>query len=375
MPSCSFELNPDIPGHEWSLSAQNTETLETRTIRETESVPGRATSVSFALPHLPPGTYDLTLKLTDSAGKTRQTIQTVQWYWEDPDRLTVSIVDPDEAIEVEPGEMVSFTVRVEAPRLIERIGERYVVDWDFRDGTEIRDLVDISSGASGDSSRTHTFNEEGAHLVQVRVEGNVFGLSGSDQLLVDVGLRPTPQPPAQWVLSKTLIVPKEPQITEAKVFKYGGLCRVDLTETSASIDIRQVMKDGGQNNVAFEFQFDKPPAVLQPGETVTLHASGNVTTEGTLVQGSSYVISFGYDVKGSTERLRGILPTGPTDHFMLRAPSEGRQTSGPLTLKFQVPPLPSLDRPRGGIWFFVQLSIRASACEGIGVSWTYVPGP
>ena len=202
LPSCWVRVQEGTPEYEWSITFKNTATMKTSTF--IQSTASEGFTHDMALPPQPPGTYNVTLKVTDSDGKSGQyTTHSIQWYWNNPEQLKVNFIDPDEAIKVVLGDTVSFTAHLEAPEMAgtgddlitELLSERYVFEWDFRDGTTFSDRVDVSTG---DSSFTHAFEEEGAHYVQVNVTDELYGMTGSDQLLVEVvtelEMEPTPIP-------------------------------------------------------------------------------------------------------------------------------------------------------------------------------------
>ena len=157
-------------------------------------------SIFVYLPPLPPGRHQLRVEASSSEGFSGTLRRTLEWYWETPERIKVSIA-ADDGTEVAAGDEVpldaEFTVdefasprpRVGDPVLL--LGEVFRilpavfrVEWKFDDGST---YAETTTNPRGKSSVSHRFQETGRQAVDVKVTDEVYGRTGSVRLWVNIG--------------------------------------------------------------------------------------------------------------------------------------------------------------------------------------------
>ncbi|MDA0799151.1 MAG: PKD domain-containing protein [Chloroflexi bacterium] len=282
-------------------------------VSRSDELVARVESVSFNVKPRPPGVHAVIAIVADTEGRESSAATTVEWTWSDPEHIAVNLLDPAVGIQVEEGETLSFAAEFDAPDFVtpriagldESLKEiafdilsdirRYEVVWDFHDGTVERETFDVSKGTS---SFFHTFDETGDHLVTVVVTDQLFKMTGTDRLVVEVvekgGLEP-PEPTLEWKVQETTILPSEARGEEGQA---GAFWQIVATGSSMHLTSRHVAYGEEVNTVSMEFAFTPPPSVLAIGETYTINVTGTAITTGTVGPGYRWTFTAPYPATG-----------------------------------------------------------------------------
>jgi len=154
-----------------------------------------------------------------------------------------------------------------------------------------------------------------------------------------------------WGLSERFVRPVKPQVKETKSGPTKGTFRSwVVNQTNASLEYRHVENGEETVNLSIEYQYDKPPQYLRPGETLKLHAEGKIT------------------VRKDFDRL--YLFTLYYNKFTFKMGSYARTNSFSRDFEIEVPAITD-DRKR----FSIRVGVKALDCtpEYCNVTWTYEP--
>lgn len=312
-PVCTVTAGGGTPAYDVTLEVGNTDA--TVQVTRFDDLPGRVESVSFHVQPRPPGLYAVIATAADTEGRESSAVTALEWAWSDPEQIAVNVLDPAAGIQVERGETLSFAAEFDAPdfvtpRLVgldENLQEiafdilsdirRYEVVWDFHDGTVERETFDVSKGTS---SFFHTFDETGDHLVTVTVTDQLFKMTGTDRLTVEVVESGGLEPQFEWRLQESRIAPSEARGEEGQA---GAFWRIEATGSNMSLTSRHVAYGEEVNTVSMEFTFTPPPSVLTIGETYTINVTGTAITTGTLGPGYRWTFTAPYPATGPTITL------------------------------------------------------------------------
>ena len=160
-----------------------TATLEVRGVEVSVEPDGK-----YVFPLMPPGTYLVDYTVRDRNNEIAADDKRVTYRWGDAERIAVKFTDPAAGAEIGQGSERVFSVEYEVPEmlgnleLIEDIN-RFLIEWDFNDGTTLSETVDV---LEGESSFRHTYATAGTYVVKVTVTDQQFGMTGSTALSVNV---------------------------------------------------------------------------------------------------------------------------------------------------------------------------------------------